>query len=323
MPKSSVPRFISIIAVSFLFILAFVQESSPCTYAQEASPQQERFFATENPDLVVLYDAQSAGRIAQGLLSVSSGILSKLEHDFGTKQEGKIRVILFSSSFQYQSLPRFKHEPEWAAGEAFPEEKTMVIILDRLGRYPDIDTISVFTHELSHILLYHALKESALFPPRWFDEGVAMLEARKWGVRDHFELVSSLITGTYIPLDSLRGRFPASRYDAEQAYVESFSFITYLAEKYGERSIFDLITEMKNGRDFDAAFMKVYGNYLNNVEKEWVRSITMWYRWVPVATSSITLWIAITLLFIIGYLRKKGRERRIIKRWEEEDPFIH
>lgn len=304
-------------------MLAFMHESSSGAVAQEPSAQQARFFSTENSDLHVLYDAQPAGRIAQVLLSVSSGILSKLEHDFGIQQEGKTQVILFSSSMQYQSLPRFMHEPEWAAGEAFPEERTMVIILDRLGRYPDIDTISVFTHELSHILLYHALKESSVFPPRWFDEGVAMLEARKWGVRDHFELVSSLITGNYIPLDSLRGRFPASRYDAEQAYVESFSFITYLAEKYGERSIFDLIAEMKNGSEFDAAFVKVYRDDLRNVEKAWVRNITMWYRWVPVATSSITLWIAITLLFIIGYLRKKGRERRIIKRWEEEDPFIH
>ena len=283
----------------------------------------QRFLTAANDSVVIYYDSSKSESIVSALLTVSPQIFPKLEKDFGITLKDKVRVVLFAESRQYQRMPQFRYEPEWAAGEALPEENVIVVIIDRLGFYPDLDSISVFTHELTHIFLFNAVQEGKVFIPRWFDEGVAMLEARKWGVRDHFELVSSLITGVYIPLDSLRGNFPQDKYNAAQAYVESFSFMTFLADRYGEQTIFRLISEMKEGKEFDHAFSTVFGDELRNVEKKWIGKITMWYRWVPVVTSSFTLWTVITLLFIIVYLRKKKRNLEIMKTWEEEDHWMN
>lgn len=312
-------------AVLFLLCLivilqcAFQQGCIASFRAEEAgAPSRWRYQTVENDSIVVFYDSERSKSVVRALLSASPGIISKLEKDLQIRVSKKVEVVLFSES-NYRKIPRFKYEPEWAAGEAFPGENSMIIIIERLGTYPDLDAVSVFTHELSHILLHSALQESGIIIPRWFNEGVAMLEARKWGLRDRFELGSSLITGRYIPLESLRESFPDDRYGASQAYVQSFSFLSFLAERYGERSIYDLISEMKKRKDFDDAFLSVFGEDMKGIEAQWIAKITMWYRWLPVITSSITLWIAITLLFLIGYVRKKSRNAEIMKRWEEEE----
>jgi hypothetical protein len=44
----------------------------------------------------------------------------------------------------------------------------------------------------------------------------------------------------------------------------------------------------------------------------------MRFSWIPLITSSITLWFIITVIFIVSYLRKKRNVQATIKNWEEE-----
>ncbi|MEW5806459.1 MAG: peptidase MA family metallohydrolase [Acidobacteriota bacterium] len=285
---------------------------------EENSPELRSFNALQNRYMNIYFDTAKSGRISSIILGASAGIFPRFEEDFRIRLDGKVTLLVLSESEESRKSVPIGYEPDWAAGKAYPSERLMAIIVERLGFYPDMDAVSVFAHELSHIYLYHSMKESGIFVPRWFDEGVAMLQARRWGMRDHYELVSSLITGTYIPLDALRGSFPEDRYEAKKAYVESFSFLSYLSENYGEYSISLLIAEMQKGNDFDSAFAAIIGADLRGVERRWISRTTLWYRWIPIATSSITLWIGITLLFLLGYLRKKRRNRETLKSWEED-----
>lgn len=277
------------------------------------------FQIDQSSKIVILSDSQGSKRLVKKVLSVSDKVFPKMEKDFGITLSERVTVFLISDLKEHPSLPFLDAEPEWASGSAYPSDYLMVIRTNKLGKYPELDISSVFVHELSHIFLHHALKDSPVFVPSWFNEGIAMLEARKWGMRDSYELASTLIIGHYIPLRDLRGRFPRESYEARRAYVESFSFLTYLAENYGEPLIWLLISKMKEGQDFDNSFFIVFGEELRRVEEKWISQVTFWYRWIPVATSSITLWIGVTLLFIFGYVRKKSRAKKILERWDEED----
>lgn len=277
------------------------------------------FHIDQNSALLIYSDSIPSKNIAKDLLTASRNVFPKMESDFNLKLKKRVTVFIISGFNSYPELPLLKSQPEWAAGSAYPDRYLMMIRMSRLGLYPDLNAFSVFVHELSHIYLHHSLRGSGFSVPAWFNEGVAMLEARKWGMRDSYELASSLIIGSYIPLDVLRNHFPGKKYEARQAYVESFSFLTYLAENYGESSIWKVFSQMKKGYDFEKSFLMVFGKRVYQIEEQWHAKVTFWYRWIPVATSSFTLWVGVTLLFILGYIKKKSRERKILKEWEEED----
>ncbi len=277
------------------------------------------FQIDQSSKIVILSDSKGSKRLVKKVLSVSDKVFSKMEKDFGITLRERVTIFLISDLKEHPRLSFLDAEPEWVSGSAYPSDYLMVIRTNKLGKYPELDISSVFVHELSHIFLHHALKDSPVFVPSWFNEGIAMLEARKWGMRDSYELASTLIIGHYIPLRDLRGRFPRESYEARRAYVESFSFLTYLAENYGEPLIWLVVSRMKEGQDFDKSFFIVFGEELRRVEEKWISQVTFWYRWIPVATSSITLWIGVTMLFIFGYVRKKSKARKILERWDEED----
>jgi hypothetical protein len=312
-----------------IFLFCFIGALLCCLPSFLFSSQQKRvdtgaevfrhFQIDQNSKLVLYRESHQSKRLVRNVLSDSGRVFTKMEKDFGITLNERVTVFLISDLKKHPDLPFLDAEPEWASGSAYPSDYLMVIRTNKLGRYPELDITSVFVHELSHIFLHHALKDSPVYVPTWFNEGIAMLEARKWGMRDSYELASTLIIGTYIPLRDLRGRFPKESYEARRAYVESFSFLTYLAENYGEPLIWLVIARMKEGHGFDESFFMVFGQELRRVEEKWISQVTFWYRWVPVATSSVTLWIGVTLLFILGYVRKKSRAKKTLEQWDEED----
>src|SRR5947208_2887707 len=46
---------------------------------------------------------------------------------------------------------------------------------------------------------------------------------------------------------------------------------------------------------------------------------TFWYRWVPVLTSSVTLWMIVTLLALWAIKRRRERDAALRRMWDEED----
>ena len=70
---------------------------------------------------------------------------------------------------------------------------------------------------------------------------------------------------------------------------------------------------------FNQAFREATGRPLHKVEAEWRRSLTWRYRYIPMVTSGGTLWLGVTLLFILGYYRKWKRSRLKLEQWEEEE----
>ena len=44
-----------------------------------------------------------------------------------------------------------------------------------------------------------------------------------------------------------------------------------------------------------------------------------WYRWIPLLTSSFTLWAGIVLLALVAFRRRRQRDAEISARWDLED----
>ena len=73
---------------------------------------------------------------------------------------------------------------------------------------------------------------------------------------------------------------------------------------------------------FEEAFYRRTGVDFVHAEERFWHSHSIWYRWVPILTSSATLWMAITLLSLFAVKRRRDRTAEIKRQWEEEERWL-
>ena len=219
--------------------------------------------------------------------------------------------------------------PRWAAAYAIPARGTIALRMDRIGSYPHNGLQQVLVHELAHIAIHR--RRGAGRVPRWFDEGLSMSIARETGFADLFHTSLALVFGGDFSLEVLDQRFHTTQSDAQAAYALSRSFVRWLEEEFG-LDVGSRILELVNrGASFDTAIQRVTGRTLASLESTWMREIAIVYRWLPLATSTATLWLGITLLTVVAYakVRRRARERALVQELEErlygndDEPYVH
>ncbi len=272
----------------------------------------------ENQHFVILYeagDARIAAALERSSLAQRERIVADLGVDFAEKTE--IRLCATLESFQ-DAQPGKTRVPIWAAGVAYPKENVIVLRSPRAVKGSRDEPVQVFAHEFSHIALGRALTGVAV--PVWLDEGLAMYEAREWTFSRFAVLTYAALTDRLIPLRVLTLSFPADAKLAELAYAESFMFISFLINKVGREAFHRLLRDYTRYGDLEGALRRATGMSLAELEGKWLVYLKLRVSWIPIITSVSTVWFLATLIFIYGYLRKKGQAaRRLQEMAAEED----
>ncbi|HEY3314708.1 MAG TPA: peptidase MA family metallohydrolase [Bacillota bacterium] len=120
-------------------------------------------------------------------------------------------------------------------------------------------------HELTHYVLDY--KTSGNYP-RWFTEGLAQYEEHRLTGFIWIEPESSLDQSLYT-LNDLQNRFDSLDNQA-LAYRESFTMISFIAEKYGPEALQGLITDLSKGASLDQALKSHSGLAGTDFEKAWL-----------------------------------------------------
>jgi len=246
--------------------------------------------------------------------------LAEITGDLGITLQSPVRVIILTSRNDIDQLTfRLPSTPEWSVGYAVPGRRIVVLKTAYLRGTVHQDVLATFRHELVHILVRDATGPYAALVPRWFNEGLAMIHTRAWGLRDVVNISRHLITRKPIPLGELTRGFPESASAAGAAYAQSTLFMTHLRKEFGREAPGLMMRRVGTGTGFNEAFRQVTGKPLHSVEAAWRRGLTWRYRWIPVLTSGGTLWGGVTLLFILGAYRKWKRNRETLEMWEAEE----
>jgi hypothetical protein len=247
-------------------------------------------------------------------------ILAEISADMSIVLRGPVRVMILTTDQDVAQLAfRLPPTPEWSVGYAVAGRRIIVLKTAFLRGSVQADVLSTFRHELAHILVRDATGPYAALVPRWFNEGLAMVQTKAWGLRDVIGISKHLITRKPIPLGELERGFPPGRSAAGVAYAQSYLFITHLRKEYGADAPGRILRRLGSGMAFNQAFREVTGRPLHRVEAEWRRGLTWRYRYIPIATSGGTLWLGVTLLFVVGMYRKWRQNRRTLEQWEEEE----
>jgi hypothetical protein len=251
--------------------------------------------------------------------------LPELERQLGAAPAAPILMVLIPPDpSAYPAVARLDAAaPPWAAGFALSNLRVGGVRIARAERYPFGDPVGVLAHEVAHVLIHDAAGPAAGEVPRWFAEGVATWAQRRWSLRDAFVYSSALLGRSLPTLDALDRAFVSSEPSARLAYAASFDFIDWSVEEYGEEVVPRVLRSAAGGRPFAEAWREATGVALARSEGSWRRTSLALYRWVPALTGAGTLWLGITLLFLLASWRRRARTRELYERWEEaEEPEV-
>jgi hypothetical protein len=250
-------------------------------------------------------------REVEGIIEVSArGIARELGLD--TIRQMRVYIAPDNESFRYLHDYRL---PDW--GAAFSELNSQLLGINAaLAARSPRPLKFVVCHELSHLLL--AQRVEGVRVPRWFLEGLALLQSHEWDLSDTWELMNLSARKKLPDLDDLASVFPRQRDDATLAYGESYVAVDELFRGRPE-ALSTLTSFIRDRRDFDAAFETTFGR--TPAQFGAVVSGIMYRKYKVPGTivNAGPLWLAFALFFIAVYVAKLAQTRRKVEAWERRD----
>lgn len=227
-----------------------------------------------------------------------------------------IRIVLAP-----EDSPLARRTPPWVSGFADGQAWTIVVFPARVPSYPDRTLEALVRHEVAHILVDAAAGGRAV--PRWFHEGVATVAAREWGLEDGARYAMAVVGRRERTTEDLDEGFAAGGRRAARAYALSAAFVRMLESDHGPDVTARLLERVRQGAAFRVAFREATGEPLARAERRFFRDRAFWHTWVPFLTSSVALWMGITVLALWAFARRRERSAEMHARWETEDTLHH
>lgn len=210
--------------------------------------------------------------------------------------------------------------PRWAAGVAHSESGELVIAKHAPdGSLTDLD--SLLRHELAHVALHRATGGEDL--PRWFHEGVAESFGNEIDLL-RSQTLAGAVYGTGVPaLEELEGNFHGiDPIAVTVSYAAARDFVNHLRYRDDGSDLRQLMSELKRGTNFEAAFIKAFGRSLAELDGEWRSGLSGRFVWFPVISSGGLPFAALSPLIVVAAVRRRRVLREGWERLAREDEAL-
>lgn len=201
----------------------------------------------------------------QMLLSQSATSIAHITTILGSGPRHPINLWVYGNDTDFHgSLAPGSYE--WVGGEALPDlDEASIVVTDS----SDYTLVRDMPHELTH-LVFHQLIERGIFPPTWFDEGLAVYNQIYHESEMLQRFNQALASNSLLRLDSIALNFPADSDKAYLAYAQSWQLVTYMYKTFGQGKMTKLIQNLGDaGNDFDSALEKSIGEDHLHLENQW------------------------------------------------------
>jgi hypothetical protein len=269
-----------------------------------------------SPHFILKYQSPEQ-KLAAFLLKKAEETREASAQAIGSLPPAPCLIYLAPSWEAFQEVQPAGEPPSWSVGTAYPALNLIVLRSPRGIKGGGIDIEQVLKHEYAHLALATALKGHEA--PLWLAEGFAILQSRVWSLSWTVILSRGVLTKKLIPLEKLANGFPADQYQAELAYAEAFSFVSYIKSDVGPEALPRLIRGLSYGLDTETALQQATGLGLKDLERRWTEDLKKRFSWIPIVTSVFSLWFLATLLFLLSYWLKRRKAKRIREEWEKEE----
>lgn len=305
--QKSIPLWLLRFIITFSLILIFALSSFA-----------EGWSVIESDHFLVRYTHDHNS--AKDIQGIAENFYAQVTDELGYSTARKIDIWFCESKAEFY---RANNAPiqDWASGAAYPLQARIVLLDPSFSENRRIDLNRLVKHEITHVIFGLYLGENVRNVPRWFNEGIAMYLADDWGYGNYWTILTAVVGNSLIPLYDISDEFPIPAYKARTAYAQSYSVIDFIIKRYGNDAFKGCIRELAKGRPFDEALASSTGANIDWVESRWLKYIKKRYRWYSLVSSFSILWGGAVFVLGIAFIKKKIRNRRIVKEWEEEDLY--
>jgi hypothetical protein len=247
--------------------------------------------------------------------SVLNSVRARLQTMLRDTLPYKASIYIVEDLDHFKRLIRGRF-PDWGAAVALPERKLIAI------KSPDKFNLGkslqeLLAHEYAHLVV--AQRTGFYFPPRWFDEGMAMLVSTEWGWSDNLAMSKAAVFGDFIPLRSIEEVNRFSQDKAQVAYAQSYLAVKYLFDEYGINAVNKFLDEVAGGFSFDDALVASTGSSYSEFENEYLQYLRTHYNLVTLFTDTMYFWLALAVIVVIGAFLQFRKRRKYYKKWEEQE----
>jgi hypothetical protein len=269
-------------------------------------------WAAPSPQLVVEAPPELIA-VAEEVRAIGEGDFSAGLHITGVIGFTRpIRVVLAAESSELA-----REVPAWVSGFARGSEAVIVLFPARVHSYPDRNLRTLVHHEVTHVLVAQAARGRPV--PRWFNEGVATVAAREWGIEDRARFAMAVLGARPHGVRDLDTFFAGSGPQIMRAYALSSAFIRFIQRRYGPTAPAMVLGGLARDLSFDEAFLRATGEPLAHAEQIFFEKNAFWSTWLPFLTSTGALWMAITILALVAIRRRRVRSQQMLEAWDEEE----
>jgi len=261
--------------------------------------EQLQWSVLETPHLRLHFYAQEES-LARELSAFAESVTVEYDQRFHLAPKSKVPLLLYSTHHLFQQTNATPEELTESVGGLTELIKGRVLIPHN-GSWARLRWVT--RHELTHWYMLNKItavmkahKRSVNWlPDLWFTEGFAEYLGTTWDADAEGLLRDMVLSRMAYPLlksEPITG--------SVEMYKEGQSFLIWLAARYGDARIFDMLENVWRGDDFATVFQITYGRKLADVDEEWFESIQR--RYFPeVATAN--------------------RAREVARAWPQESRF--
>jgi hypothetical protein len=266
--------------------------------------------------VIVLFD-EPLRVAAEEAATLYPALKKELENTLARPVNFRPTVLLVKESERFQRMAG----TNLIVAFAIPEKNLMVIDYSKTRTDPfSIET--TMKHELCHLLLHKHIKEANL--PRWLDEGICqwvsdgiseIIMTQKRSVLDE-----AILSGRYISIRALTGRFPRDERYLVLAYEESKSLVEYMISSFGKEAVLSVLNYLEEGAEVDEALVRGLSISLDELESRWHHHLRRRITWVTYLINHLyeILFFLAAMAMIYGFIRGLMK-KRAYRDEEEED----
>ncbi|MFO7564573.1 MAG: peptidase MA family metallohydrolase [Enhygromyxa sp.] len=239
---------------------------------------------------------------------------SEIEQALGRDLDDRLTIHLVSHAGM---VAKATGMPVWVSGVAHsPSGEIAISMHNPDGSRSNVET--VLRHELVHVALHRATGGAEL--PRWFHEGVAESLANEVDFM-RAEALAGAVFGRGVPaLAHIEDEFRGDARQASVAYAAARDLATWLRYHDPDEAQFrQLLSQLRNGREFEQAVVDAYGVPLAELDSQWRAGLFGRFVWFPLLGSGSLPFLLVGPAVVFAWVRRRRRLAADWARLEAED----
>ncbi|MFO7445960.1 MAG: peptidase MA family metallohydrolase [Ignavibacteriaceae bacterium] len=257
--------------ITFLIFLIIGQSTLLAQFGKNKVQYKDFTWYYIQSDHFDIYFSQKGGALAEFTSKAAEQALESIESSFNYKINNRITIIIYNSQNDFQET-NVTDQYLYEGIEGFTELFKNRVVVQFQGSYKGLRHL--IHHELVHAVMNDMFyggsiqniiaNNISINIPLWFNEGMAEYQALGWDV-DTDMFIRDAAINEYLPdLERLGGYF---------AYRGGQTVFKYIAEKYGEEKIGELINKVKSLGNVEEAFKSSIGLNFEEFNERWKKEI--------------------------------------------------